>query len=181
MDRLKRAALLTKLVEELREQDSWCGETHVQKATYLLQELVKVPLEYDFMLYKHGPFSFDLRDEITSLRADELIVLEPQIPPYGPRINTTVGSHKIQEKFPTTLTKYKNQIEFVSIEVGNKGVAELERLATALFVAKREEPNATPKERAGMLCRLKPHISIEGGLAAVQEVDLMINKAKKMN
>lgn len=78
MDRLKRGAILVQLVRELRENGSWCGETHLQKGTYLLQELTKVPLGLEFILYKHGPFSFDLRDELTGLRADEVIALQPQ-------------------------------------------------------------------------------------------------------
>jgi uncharacterized protein YwgA len=60
MDRLRRAAILTRLIEQLRNGGSWCGETHVQKATFFLQELLNVPLSLDFILYKHGPFSFDL-------------------------------------------------------------------------------------------------------------------------
>jgi len=70
MDRLRRAALLTQLIERLRRRGSWCGETHVQKATLFLQDLTRIPMGFDFILYKHGPFSFDLRDELTSLRAD---------------------------------------------------------------------------------------------------------------
>ena len=88
MDRLKRAALITKLVDRLREENSWCGETHVQKAVYFLQTLFNAPTDFEFILYKHGPFSFDLRDELTSLRADEVLALEVQLP-YGPRIFTT--------------------------------------------------------------------------------------------
>ena len=83
MDRLRRAALLTRLIELLRKKGSWCGETHIQKSTFFVQNLMKVPLSFDFILYKHGPFSFDLRDELTGLRADGLIRLEPQWP-YGP-------------------------------------------------------------------------------------------------
>jgi len=78
MDRLRKAALQTRLIEQLRKEGSWCGETHVQKATLFLQDLMRVPLELEFILYKHGPFSFDLRSELTSLRADELVKLEPQ-------------------------------------------------------------------------------------------------------
>ena len=110
MDRLRRAALLTRLVERLRQQGSWCGETHVQKATFLLQRLMKVPLEYEFILYKHGPFSFDLRNELTSLRADDLLLLEPQVPPYGPRMICTERSRKIQALYPKTLRKYEDQL-----------------------------------------------------------------------
>src|SRR6516225_10114425 len=96
MDRLRMAAVLTRLIEQLRARGSWCGETHVQKATLFLQDLMCVPLGFDFILYKHGPFSFDLRDELTSLRADGLIKLEPQWG-YGPRIATTDRSHYIQD------------------------------------------------------------------------------------
>ena len=39
-----------------------------------------MPLGYDFTLYKHGPFSFDLRDDIHALRADGLLDLEPRPP-----------------------------------------------------------------------------------------------------
>src|SRR5712691_6659948 len=105
MDRLRRAALLTRLIEQLRQSGSWCGETHVQKATLFLQQLMRVPLGFDFILYKHGPFSFDLRDELTSLRADELVKLEPQ-QGYGPRIVTTDRSAYIQELYSKTLEQY---------------------------------------------------------------------------
>jgi hypothetical protein len=61
------------------------GETHMQKATFFLQELIKVPLGFEFLLYKHGPFSFDLRDELTFMRAQGFLRLEPQYP-YGPTL-----------------------------------------------------------------------------------------------
>ena len=43
MERLKKAAVVTTLVDQLRDEDSWCGETHVQKAVYFLQSLFDVP------------------------------------------------------------------------------------------------------------------------------------------
>ena len=58
-------------------------ETHVQKAMYLMQELLEVPTEYSFILYKHGPFSFDLSDELTSFRGDYLLELAPRRPPMA--------------------------------------------------------------------------------------------------
>lgn len=60
MERLNRAAVLLNLVETLRSKGSWASETHFQKAAYFLQELLRVPLEFEFILYKHGPFSFGL-------------------------------------------------------------------------------------------------------------------------
>ena len=55
MERLERAALLLRLVDRLREKGSPCGLTHVQKATYFVQDLMDVPLGFRFVLYKIWP------------------------------------------------------------------------------------------------------------------------------
>lgn len=176
MDRLKRAAILTRLIKSLRERGSWCGETHVQKSTLFLQDLMRVPLELDFILYKHGPFSFDLRDELTALRADDLLMLEPHRP-YGPRIVPTDRSEYIQGIFSRTMKDYDDKIEFVAESLGDKGVADLERLATALYVTQRARAGTSGDARAKEINRLKPHISVERAGAAVEEVDRIVDEA----
>jgi uncharacterized protein YwgA len=175
MDRLRRAAVLTRLMEQLRQRGSWCGETHVQKATLFLQDLMHVPLEFDFILYKHGPFSFDLRDELTSLRADELIRLEPQWG-YGPRIATTDRSKYIQGLYSKTIERYDDSISFVTQKLGSKGVADLERLATALYLTQRSAGSSID-ERANKLVEIKPHIAKDEAVAALREVDQIIEQA----
>ena len=177
MDRLRRAALLLRLIERLRQRGSWCGETHLQKATLFLQDLMQVPLGFEFILYKHGPFSFDLRDELTALRADELVRLEPQRP-YGPRIATTDRSAYIQGIYSKTLKKHDQGISFVAEKLGSKGVADLERLATALFVTQRADTGASIEERARTLTTLKPHIAQEDAVAAVVTADGMLDEAR---
>lgn len=179
MDRLRRAAILMRLIEKLREQGSWCGETHVQKATFFLQELMQVPLGFDFLLYKHGPFSFDLREELTGLRADDLLVLEPHRP-YGPRMARTDRSDYIQRLFSKTLNKYDRLISFVAQNLGPKDVVELERLATALYVTKRAGFSVPADARAELLTELKPHIPREIAVPAVQAADRMIREAGKI-
>lgn len=178
MDRLRRAALLTRLMEQLRQKGSWCGETHVQKATLFLQDLMHVPFGFDFILYKHGPFSFDLRDELTALRADELVKLEPQWR-YGPRIVTTDRSKYIQGIYTKSLEKYDDKISFVAEKLGNKGVADLERLATALYVTQRAGIGPSIDDRAAKLTALKPHIGRDDALSAVIEVDQVIEEARE--
>jgi hypothetical protein len=177
MDRIKKAALLLKLIDKLHEKGSWCGETHIQKATFFLQELMKVPTGFDFILYKHGPFSFDLRDELTALRADSLIGLEPHWP-YGPRIVPKDLSEYIQKTYSKTLTKYENSIDFVAKKLGNQGVADLERLATALYVTLSTATGTPVNERAQELTRLKPHIAPESAQIAMEEIDKIINEVK---
>jgi uncharacterized protein YwgA len=174
---LQRNAILLRLVREMRQKGSWCGETHVQKAVYLLQDMAGAETEFDFVLYKHGPFSFELRDEITMLRADNLLELRVQAQPYGPKLIPTDQAQRIEEKFPQTLQKNSERIMFTAKTVGDKGVSELERLATALFITKREMRDASADDRASRLNEIKPHISPFEARQAVREIDDLLAEA----
>jgi len=170
MNRLQIAALLTYLVDRMRYYGSWCGETHVQKATYVAQQLAGVPLGFDFILYKHGPFSFDLRDELTSLRADGLLQLEPQPFPYGPKFKITPSARQLLEKFPKTINEHKNGLEFVAEKLSDKQVDELERLTIALY-AKSNLSDQDDRELATWINQMKPHVSVDEALAALEQIE----------
>lgn len=176
MNRLQRAAVLTALADELQKRGSWCGETHLQKATFFLQALLGVPLEYEFIFYKFGPYSFDLHDELTALRADQLLELRPRPIPYGPSLLATAASEEFRERYPVTLGKYGTAVDFVAGALGDKVVAELERLATALMVT-QAKPNEDTEDRARRVTALKPHVSQDEAKAAVATVDRIMRKA----
>lgn len=173
MDRLRNGVVLTKLIEKLREGGSWCGETHLQKAAFFLQELMAVPTGFDFILYKHGPFSFDLRDELTALRADGLIKLEARS--SGAKLVPTERATHVQCLYARTVERHESAIEFVANKFGDKKVGELERLGTAYFVTKRRL--ASIEERAERIVELKPHVSLPQAQMAVKEVDGLIAAA----
>jgi hypothetical protein len=172
MERLQRASILLTLNEELRKAGSWAGETHIQKATFFLQELLNVRLDFDFVLYKHGPFSFDLRDELTFMRAQGFLRLEPQNP-YGPTLVAGEKSELLKQAFRQAIEDYLPSIRFVSQKLGTKTVAGLERTATALYIMLRESAGV---DRAQLLIRLKPHISLPEAQAAVSEVEQIIRE-----
>ncbi|HEV2297978.1 MAG TPA: hypothetical protein VGR72_05630 [Candidatus Acidoferrales bacterium] len=176
MDRLKRIVLLTALADGLRKKGSWCGETHLQKATYFLQKLEKVPVGYDFILYKHGPFSFDLRDELTAMRADGLFDFTAQWP-YGPTLTPTDKSKRLRREYSKTLQKYEKRLNFVSDQLGKQNVSELEKLATALYIW-LEGSSKSETQRAKYLHSLKPHVSLDDSLLAVKTVDGIVKRAK---
>ena len=176
MGRLKRAALLTRLMERLREQDSWCGETHVQKAAFLVQELMDIPLELEFVLYRYGPYSFELRDDLTGLRADGLVRLEPR-GASGPRLVVTEQGAYIQGLYPRTLQRYEGSLTFVAAALGSRGVGALERLATAFYAWRRPETGETVEQKAAWLTSRKPHISMDLATTAFEEVERMVQEA----
>lgn len=178
MNRLAQEAVIVGLARRLHDRGSWSGETHLQKATYLLRELFGVPFDFDFILYKHGPFSFQLRDELGSMRADRLLEREVQVPPYGPRIVVTERGKELEERFGRTMERHAEALEWVADRLGDRGVMDLERLATALWVT-RELPEGTSlQDRAGALHAVKPHVSMADAADAVRELDEMLVEAE---
>ncbi|MDQ3091541.1 MAG: hypothetical protein M3R46_07775 [Actinomycetota bacterium] len=172
MSRLQRAATVVALVRCLRERDGWAGETQIQKAVYFLQRLLDVPTAWQYSLYKYGPFSFDLRDALTEMRADGFLTLEPQRPPYGPRLAAGPGSDALMDRTADVLEHYENAVNFVADRLAPMAVGALERVATALFVTD-ELCIADDRERAEKINELKPHVSVDEALTSVGELDAM--------
>lgn len=179
MERFERSAVLLRLIESLKRNGSWCGETHIQKSTFFLQELLKVPLDFRFILYKYGPYSFDLSDEVTSMRADGFLELELRVP-YGPSIAPTSLSKKVMEMSELSVRTYEQHIDYVAQKIGNKSVAELERLATGLFVSLQETTqNDDVDLRARRMHELKPHVTIDQARDAVRTADAYIKEVRE--
>ena len=179
MESIERRAVIVTLIRALGQAGSWCGETHVQKAVYMLQRLTGVPTGYDFVLYKHGPFSFALRDELATMRAEHLLELVIRSPDYGPAIMTTSNSTRLEESAKKALAKFEKEIGFVARTVGKRGVAELERLATALLIFQDTPPRATKKDFSRHLIELKPHVSEEDAAKAITEARCLMRSAPR--
>lgn len=174
MKRMQQDAVLLSLIEAMKKKGSWCGETHIQKAAYFLQEMLNVPMSFEFILYKHGPFSFDLSDEVTAMRADGLLEYKTRLP-YGPSLFLTKECQEFLDRYPKTLDKYSEKVLFVAEKIGAMGVADLERLATALYVTLNE--NSCGKLRENSIIELKPHIKIDEAEKAVKNIDAIIREA----
>jgi uncharacterized protein YwgA len=181
MERLKRSAIILSLIESLLENGSWCGETHIQKTTYFLQELLKVPLDLEFILYKHGPFSFDLSDELMAMRADMIVELQSR-PPYGPSIVPGPTSGQLKRLFPKTLKKYEKKVKFIAKEMGGYNIAELERVATALYATleTQKTKHEGKSQIVSYITKIKPHISSDQASIAIEQEAKIRNKAKQL-
>ena len=175
----QKRALTLKLITSLKDNGSWCGETHIQKAMYCMQNIMELPTDFDFILYKHGPFSFDLKDEISALRADDLIDINLNAYPYGPSLVVTEYGNALMKRFPKTLGEFSNKINFICEKIGSKGVAALERLATALYVTTEKKLNDV-EERVEMIHKLKPHVSKDAARNAVNEIDEILEEAGRI-
>lgn len=177
MERLQREAVITRLVDKLRERGSWTGETHLQKATYFLQQLLNVPVGFRYTFYKYGPFSFDLRDELGAMRADGLLELELRPDPYGPRFRPTERSKSFVENFGKTIGRYSRHVDFVTDQLGDRSASELELLSTALYVI--QEMGDADKDRLPLRIReLKPHVSVDDARDALSTIQTMMQRSR---
>lgn len=173
MERLSysyRCAVSVELADRLRERGSWCGETHLQKAMYIFQDISRLNFGYKFIIYKHGPYSFDFSSELSAMRAAQ--VLEFQFPQkgYGPNIVPTALGIKIHAIHSDYVEEFKLLIQFLADWFGNHDVKYLEKIATAYFVT-RQNPRIPVEERARRLHSLKPHVDISAAEEAVRIVD----------
>jgi len=169
----KGTTLVLALADQLMEHGSWCGETHLQKAMFFLTRQCGVTVDYEFVLYKHGPYSFDFHDAISTLFAHCLLEDIAQ-PPYGPRICLSPSGKDFLAKHNDQVTDVNDKIQSVATGLGGKGVMELEKLATALWV-RQEFPSALEPELATRIHEIKPHISIMDAIEALEEQARLTN------
>ena len=173
---MDRWAVVARLVKNMRANEGWAGETHIQKALFFLQELLQVPSGYHFVLYKHGPYSFDLNDDLGMMLTNVILALEPR-PPYGPSFGLgDIGDKVIQQRVQA-VDQYSGQLEFIVDTLGTKDVRELERLGTALLL-KKGLPSFDQMTLASKIVELKPHVPEDLAFDAVREVAKIEKDAK---
>lgn len=171
---LENQAAIYDLIGALRAKQNWCGETHVQKSIFFLEELGNRSLGYDFILYKHGPYSFDLNEDLAGMGALRFIDEEIVNPNYGPRLKQNREVEPmLHNHFGQKSKSVKPVADFVVSKLADYGVATLERLATALYFTKKE-PIEGVEARARKINEVKPHISMTLALDAVKNVDQIL-------
>ena len=170
MNELAEKAILAGLSKRLMGNGSWAGETHVQKSAYLLSELREVDFNFHFILYKHGPYSFELHDELSTMTAEDLLEPLAPSPRYGPRLLVTPRGQELETRLQKTMERYGESLDWIADVIGSRGVVDLERLATAMWVT-RQQSDGSVRSRAQALIDLKPHIALDDAIESVEEID----------
>ena len=164
MDQMERRALVCLLVREMGQTDSWAAESHIQKCVHFLQEMWNVPVGYKYILYKHAPYSFDLRRELAVMRARFQLDLKSRYP-YGPSFILGIRG----ELNLGLVAKYGDAVQFVATELSVERMDVLERMSTALYV-KRKNPQLTDMAAAHRVNELQPHVKIPQATDAIDEL-----------
>ena len=180
MERLQRAAILTELMDRLRANGSWCGETHVQKAVYFLQEILGVPTGFNTSFTSTGPTHST--SQRTSPRCgptfswNSIIALLVTVQAWFPLRRAWSFATVTREPWPTTGPRLST-----SPRHSERGESpSLEKLATALYVAREMGETSDPLQRASRMHELKPHVSEAEALTALQEFDRIARDAQSL-
>ena len=176
---LQRKTVIFDLIKALRKRDNWSGETHVQKTVYFLEELSGHALKYPFVLYKHGPYSFELSEDLSAMGAFRFIEDEIAHPAFGPRLKPNFEVEEmLRGSFGKLAEKLAGPVEFVADKLSGYGVVSLERLATALYFT-AQSPVEGDEARARQIHRVKPHIPEVLALDAVKIVNRVLDEWEK--
>jgi len=169
MDLLRMTALVSELLDRIRANNVWAGPVHLQKSMFFLQEMRGVPLDFEFVLYRYGPYSFELQDEIEYIRGSGILKwFFHDSPGYATGLETTEASRNIRDKLPKLMEKYEDDLAFVSENIGPMRSMQLERVSTSFYyLVKGLEGD---EEIAREVCKVKPHIDYPDAVEAVQQV-----------
>jgi uncharacterized protein YwgA len=121
------------------------------------------------VLYKYGPYSFELNAELHEMLVDEFLKLNPR-PGYGPSFEEGETSWFL--KLDQLEDKVERAVNFVATRLGDMNVKQLEPLATALMVT-ISAPEESKPVRLKALVEKKPHLSENLQMAewAIDQVD----------
>ena len=111
------------------EKGKKTGKTTIQKLVYLM-EYLGLPLDYEYTLYTYGPYSKKLMGELEFMREKGLIEIVWNYDYAGYEIS-------IQGTAPEVEIEKRDIIEKVLSDYGTMNAAELELIATILYLKKR--------------------------------------------
>ncbi len=163
----RKHTVILSVIEGLRSRRSRTGKTHVQKALALLAIASKVNIPFEFVLYKHGPYSFDLEGELEQMLSYSAVDVQPNVDGYGVTIRPGNMGPFVKQQASLS-PEEEDAIDHVCDLVASKTVTQLERVATAAWIRQREGITA-PQEVAKRLHELKPHVSVTEAKAADRE------------
>jgi hypothetical protein len=160
-------ALVLAMIETLRAQQSRTGKTPIIKGLYLAKA-AGLDVPFELFLYKHGPYSTDIEDNLDQMKSYGAIDVEPAFDGYGVKLSPGENAGFVKKQAALSAEEMAT-LEKVCRFIRHKNVSQLERLATAAWIRK-EEGIEDPDLVARRLNELKPHISLTDAREADREV-----------
>lgn len=159
----KRMAVMSKILEE----KPGLGKTAMMKYVFLLQEVYKVPLGYDFEIYTYGPYSSEVMEDIDYARYQNIITIERVVYPTGHTGYNLSPSHNAEKALSEEqdfISEHSQSIKKVVVLFGDKTAKELELITTIIYLHGTYMTNGwqcTLETVSKNVHEIKPHFDIE--------------------
>jgi uncharacterized protein YwgA len=171
----KRYALIADLSQRFHGKPIQFGKTALQKIVYLLQELTKVPTNYEFVLYTHGPFTAQLLGDLDLVEAFGAVEVKYIASGYrGYQILPGSECKTIRDKDSEFIGRHKAAIDQVVNEFGDFSAKELELRSTIVYLdrdVKRLKKDLTRIDFIGLVNKVKPRFTAGVIAKALEELE----------
>ncbi len=132
-----------------------CGRKKLQKIVHLLQNLKAVPFGYSFQFSFFGPYSADLKEDVSSLAREELVLETRSETELGNPYRFAAGE-KMKRLLQDVAVASMEDWAPLAQDLNRRTAEELEGLSTVLFLQKIGWTGAELSEQFALL---KPRLS----------------------
>ena len=179
MDESVRRSIMLDLVHRLESQSHRVTMTSLQKLSYFLQEVMKVPLGLRFVMHYYGPYSFDLAHSISAMGAIGTIRVLRDPDGYGYWVHPadTDDTREMLDESKKERAGYAGALEKVASNLGGLQPWELELLSTCDFVRRLLRANNRPVDDETVtreVHSLKPRFSEEQISGKLSKLDKIV-------
>lgn len=158
----KRMSLISKIVKEKPS----LGKTAMMKFIFILQQVYKVPLGYDYEIYTYGPYSSEVMEDIQLAVDYNAISIDTVNFPsgyLGYELKRADKTETMIEEEQDFVHLYNDSISEVVHLFGNKTAKELELSSTIIYMYSNYYHNGWDNsidEIAQSVKKIKPHFDI---------------------
>ena len=164
IDLNKRLGLISAITKQ--KQQPSLGKTAMMKYIFILQQVYKVPIGYDYEIYNYGPYSADVMGDIQLASDFDVIkVVAVDFPNgySGYELKPTDKTKDSIEKEKDFINLHRNSISEVINNFGDKTVKELELSSTIIYVYSTHSFNnwsTAIDDVSESVKKIKPHFDI---------------------
>jgi hypothetical protein len=90
-------ALILAMIESLRAHGSRTGKTPIIKGLFLAK-VAGLDVPFELFLYKHGPYSTDIEDNLDQMKSYGALVVEAAFDGYGVRLSPGENAVTVHRK-----------------------------------------------------------------------------------
>lgn len=132
-----------------------CGRKKLQKIVHLLQNLRSVPFGYSFQFSFFGPYSADLKEDVSALAREELVLETRSDSDMGNPYRFSAGE-KMKQLLQDVPVASKDDWAPLALDLNSRTAEELEGISTVLFLQKIGWSGTELREQFALL---KPRLS----------------------